>query len=93
MKEIKGLEQKNDLIFVGILPSKIKDLFFMFVIKSKKHLFCYKLVKTPAGDYESLHNEFIEIISSDDQFNKEDIYLNKVKNGESSVIVKKYIKG
>jgi hypothetical protein len=64
----------------------------MFVIKSKKHLFCYKVVQTQNGEYESFQNEFIDIISSDDQFNKEDVYLYRDINGEGSVIVKEYIK-
>jgi hypothetical protein len=43
LREIKGLEQKNDVIFVGILPSSDPKLFLLFVIKSKKHVFCYGL--------------------------------------------------
>ena len=45
IREIKGLESKNDVIFLGILPSQDPDLFYLFVIKSKKHVFCYQLNK------------------------------------------------
>jgi hypothetical protein len=93
-REIKGLEQKNDVIFVGILPSSLPDLFLLFVIKSKKHVFCYGLKNLGKGNFESFHNEFVEVISSEDQFNKEDVYLIKPKSDTdvASVIVKKNIK-
>jgi len=75
IREIKGLEQKNDLIFVGILQSQENSkLFYLFVIKSKKHILCYQLMEND-GVFESKHDEFLEIISTDDQFNKEDVYL------------------
>jgi hypothetical protein len=55
------------------------------VIKSKKHVFCYQLKKNnkdelipstqKKDEFESKHDEFVEIISSEDQFNKEDVYL------------------
>ena len=93
-REIRGLEQKNDVIFVGILPSQDPNLFFLFVIKNKKNVFCYQLARKDNGDFESYHNEFVDIISSDDQFNKEDVYLiNPDSEAEvASVIVKKNIK-
>jgi hypothetical protein len=52
IREIKGLETKNDVIFVGILPSQDPDLFYVFVIKSKKNIFCYQLKKINE-DFES----------------------------------------
>jgi len=55
-REIRGLEQKNDVIFVGILPSPNPNLFYLFVIKSKKHVFCYQLERKENGDFESFHN-------------------------------------
>jgi hypothetical protein len=66
LREIEGLEQKNDVIFVGILPSPDPNLFYLFVIKSKKHVFCYQLARKENGDFESFHNEFVDIISSED---------------------------
>ena len=90
LREIEGLEQKNDVIFVGILPSSDPKLFLLFVIKSKKHVFCYGLEKNENGDFVSFHNEFVDIISSEDQFNKEDVYLIQPKsvNEKGSVIIK-----
>jgi hypothetical protein len=93
-REIRGLEQKNDVIFVGILPSPDPDLFYLFVIKSKKHVFCYQLARKEDGDFESFHNEFVDIISTEEQFNKEDVYLIQPESDTdvASVIVKKNIK-
>jgi hypothetical protein len=63
------------VIFVGILQSQENSkLFYLFVIKSKKHVLCYQ-VKENDGEFEGKHDEFVEIISTDDQFNKEDVYL------------------
>jgi hypothetical protein len=55
LKEIIGLEQKNDVIFVGILPSRNPKIYYLFVIKSKKHVFCHKL-EEKNGDFYSFHD-------------------------------------
>jgi hypothetical protein len=89
--EIKDLEQKNDVIFVGILPSRNTQIFYLFVIKSKKHVFCYKLKKKNKNEFESFHDSFVDIISTDHQFNKEDVSLIQPESDteEASVIIKK----
>lgn len=82
------------MIFVGVLPSPDPNIFYLFVIKSKKNVFCYQLARKENGDFESFHNEFVDIISTEDQFNKEDVYLIQPESDtdEASVIVKKNIK-
>jgi len=65
------------------------------VIKSKKNVFCYQLKKNNKDEFESKHDEFVDIISSEDQFNKEDVYLIQPDSNtktEASVIVKKKIR-
>jgi hypothetical protein len=53
------------------------------------------LKKNNKDEFESKHDEFVDIISSEDQFNKEDFYLIQPDSNtktEASVIVKKKIR-
>jgi hypothetical protein len=75
-----------------MLPSSDPNIFFMFVIKSKKHVFCYR-IDFSNPNLDTKHNDFVEILSTEEQFNKDDVYLCKAENGNSSIIIKKYMRG
>ena len=51
----------------------------MFVIKGKKNVRVFK-IDFSKEEVNTKHNDYIDIFSTDEQFNKEDVYLYQAKN-------------
>ena len=52
-------------------------LYYLFVIKNKKQLYCFRMEYDTGNEYKCEKGTFVEILSAEEQINKEDIYFNE----------------